>query len=190
MPLHPQAAAFLATWNAVNKRPLENQPLELARAHHKPIVALKTGRSAQGARVATSHTSSLAGADSLYDSLFERHGIARMKSATAFAETLKFLHHGGRRLYAVDQTDALANKIRHEVARLRVPCGGGAVDRVEGVAADDALQRHRQRAGTVGSAIPGVGPDRTQLPRGFTGSALGTDCIARGRRRGHFPRLP
>ena len=42
-----------------------------------------------------SHTSSLAGADTLYDALFERYGIARMKSVTAFVETLKFLHHGG-----------------------------------------------------------------------------------------------
>ena len=61
----------------------------------KPIIALKTGRSEQGAKVAMSHTSSLAGADTLYDALFLRHGIARMKSVTAFVETLKFLHHGG-----------------------------------------------------------------------------------------------
>jgi acetate---CoA ligase (ADP-forming) len=68
---------------------------ELARKHEKPIIALKTGRSEQGAKVTMSHTSSLSGADNLYDALFERHGIARMKSVTAFAETLKFLHHGG-----------------------------------------------------------------------------------------------
>jgi acetyl-CoA synthetase len=53
------------------------------------------GRSEQGAKVAMSHTSSLAGADTLYDALFERYGIARMKSVSAFAETLKFLHNGG-----------------------------------------------------------------------------------------------
>jgi acetate---CoA ligase (ADP-forming) len=68
---------------------------ELARHYKKPIIALKTGRSEQGAKVTMSHTSSLSGADNLYDALFERHGIARMKSVTAFAETLKFLHHGG-----------------------------------------------------------------------------------------------
>lgn len=66
-----------------------------ARAARKPIVALKTGRSAQGAKVAMSHTSSLAGADTLYDALFDRYGIARATSVTAFVETLKFLHHGG-----------------------------------------------------------------------------------------------
>ena len=68
---------------------------EFARTHKKPVIALKTGRSEQGAKVTMSHTSSLSGADNLYDALFERHGIARMKSVTAFAETLKFLHHGG-----------------------------------------------------------------------------------------------
>ena len=66
-----------------------------ARQHRKPIIALKTGRSEQGAKVAMSHTASLAGADTLYDALFERYGIARMKSISAFVETLKFLHHGG-----------------------------------------------------------------------------------------------
>ncbi|MFO1088703.1 MAG: acetate--CoA ligase family protein [Hyphomicrobiales bacterium] len=68
---------------------------QVARDHRKPIVALKTGRSEQGAKVAMSHTSSLAGADSLYDALFDRYGVARMTSVTAFVETLKFLHHGG-----------------------------------------------------------------------------------------------
>ena len=67
----------------------------IARKRKVPIVVLKTGRSEQGARVAMSHTSSLAGADTLYDALFERYGIARMKSVSAFAETLKFLHNGG-----------------------------------------------------------------------------------------------
>lgn len=67
---------------------------EVARAYRKPIVVLKTGRSEQGAKVALSHTSSLAGADTLYDALFERLGVARMTSITAFVEALKFLHFG------------------------------------------------------------------------------------------------
>ncbi|MGH6874863.1 MAG: acetate--CoA ligase family protein, partial [Aestuariivirgaceae bacterium] len=68
---------------------------EVARRSRKPVVALKTGRSEQGARVAMSHTNSLAGSDALYDALFERCGVARVHSITAFVETLKFLHHGG-----------------------------------------------------------------------------------------------
>jgi len=66
-----------------------------ARRAKKPVIALKTGRSEQGAKVAMSHTNSLAGADALYDALFARYGIARVHSITAFVETLKFLHHGG-----------------------------------------------------------------------------------------------
>jgi acyl-CoA synthetase (NDP forming) len=68
---------------------------DAARRNRKPIVALKTGRSEQGAKVTLSHTSSLAGTDALYDALFERCGIARTHSVTAFVETLKLLHHGG-----------------------------------------------------------------------------------------------
>ena len=66
-----------------------------AAAGRKPVVALKTGRSDQGARVAFSHTSSLAGSDALYDALFARRGIARVETVSAFVETLKFLHAGG-----------------------------------------------------------------------------------------------
>jgi acetate---CoA ligase (ADP-forming) len=67
---------------------------EAARIARKPIVVLKTGKSEQGAKVALSHTSSLAGADSMYDALFKRHGVARCTTVTSFVETLKFLHLG------------------------------------------------------------------------------------------------
>ena len=70
---------------------------EQARLRGKPVVMLKTGRSEQGAAVAMSHTSSLAGADSLYDALAARYGVARVHSITAFVETLKFLHTGSLR---------------------------------------------------------------------------------------------
>lgn len=67
----------------------------LARQRRVPIVVLKTGRSEAGARATMSHTSSLAGADTLYDALFRRYGVARVDTPTQLAETLKFLHHGG-----------------------------------------------------------------------------------------------
>ena len=56
-----------------------------------PIVVLKVGRSADATRIAASHTASLAGEDALYDCLFERLGILRVPSLTAFMETLKAL---------------------------------------------------------------------------------------------------
>ncbi|MEM7427535.1 MAG: acetate--CoA ligase family protein [Pseudomonadota bacterium] len=66
-----------------------------ARNLQKPVIALKTGRSEAGARTTRSHTNSLSGADDLYDALFERFGIARLASLSAFLETLTLLHYGG-----------------------------------------------------------------------------------------------
>ena len=56
-----------------------------------PIVVLKAGRSAHGARITMSHTGSLAGSDRLYTALFERLGIARCDTVSQFLETLKFV---------------------------------------------------------------------------------------------------
>ncbi len=57
----------------------------------KPIVAVKVGRSELGAKLAMSHTSSLAGSDKLYDALFERLAIIRVDTLPALLETLKFV---------------------------------------------------------------------------------------------------
>jgi acyl-CoA synthetase (NDP forming) len=51
--------------------------LELAQANHKPIVMMKVGRSEVGARAASSHTASLAGADAIYEGLFRQYGVHR-----------------------------------------------------------------------------------------------------------------
>ena len=46
---------------------------------HKPMLAVKSGRSAEGARAAASHTGSLVGSDSAYDALFHQSGILRVE---------------------------------------------------------------------------------------------------------------
>jgi acetyltransferase len=57
--------------------------IELARqitgeiAHRKPILAIKSGRTTQGAAAARSHTGSLAGSDAVYDAIFAQAGILR-----------------------------------------------------------------------------------------------------------------
>jgi acyl-CoA synthetase (NDP forming) len=66
-----------------------------ARAQGIPIVVIKTGRSAAGAQLALSHTSSLAGSDALYNSLFLRCGIARADDLTTFLDALMLLHVRG-----------------------------------------------------------------------------------------------
>ncbi|MBI5932262.1 MAG: acetate--CoA ligase family protein [Chloroflexi bacterium] len=53
---------------------------------HKPIVALKVGRSASGQRAAASHTGALAGADAAYESAFEKSGVLRAVSAEELFE--------------------------------------------------------------------------------------------------------
>jgi len=46
---------------------------------HKPMLAIKSGRSAEGARAAVSHTGALVGSDSSYDALFHQSGILRVE---------------------------------------------------------------------------------------------------------------
>jgi acetyltransferase len=45
---------------------------------HKPMLCLKSGRSPEGAKAASSHTGSLAGSDSLYDALLVQSGVQRV----------------------------------------------------------------------------------------------------------------
>jgi len=65
---------------------------QVARDLGKAIVALKTGQSEQAQQAAISHTASLAGSDAGANALFDRLGIGRVSSLSAFLETLKLLH--------------------------------------------------------------------------------------------------
>ena len=56
-----------------------------------PIVAIKTGSSAIGNSLVSSHTGSLSGTDEIYNSLFDHLGIIRVTNPHEFLETLKFL---------------------------------------------------------------------------------------------------
>jgi acetyltransferase len=48
-------------------------------ARSKPVVVVKAGRSASGAKAALSHTGALAGADSAYEAAFRRAGVLRVR---------------------------------------------------------------------------------------------------------------
>jgi acetyltransferase len=48
-------------------------------ARSKPVIVVKAGRSATGAKAALSHTGALAGADSAYDAAFRRAGLLRVR---------------------------------------------------------------------------------------------------------------
>ncbi|HEX8666146.1 MAG TPA: bifunctional acetate--CoA ligase family protein/GNAT family N-acetyltransferase [Beijerinckiaceae bacterium] len=62
-----------------------------AAARAKPVVVIKSGRHAQGARAAATHTGALAGADDVYEAAFRRAGLLRvfdLDELFAAAETL------------------------------------------------------------------------------------------------------
>src|SRR6516162_2764646 len=66
-----------------------------AAARIKPVLVLKAGRSKAGARAATSHTGVLAGADAVYDAVFRRAGMLRVRTMAELfdaAETLALTH--------------------------------------------------------------------------------------------------
>ncbi|NJD99857.1 CoA-binding protein [Thermococcus sp. LS1] len=69
----------------------------------KPVIALKSGRTEYGARAASSHTGSLAGADTIYDAVFKQTGVIRAEDfehmfdlAKAFAALKDKLPKGDR----------------------------------------------------------------------------------------------
>jgi len=97
--------------------------IELARQitidakNKKPILAIKSGRTAAGAKAASSHTGSLAGSDNVYDAIFIQAGVMRVETveelfalATAFSQqplpasnrTAIVTNAGGPGIMAVD----------------------------------------------------------------------------------------
>jgi acetyltransferase len=65
-----------------------------AAARGKPVLVVKSGRHAQGAKAALTHTGALAGSDAVYDAAFRRAGLLRVHDLDelfAAAETLGHL---------------------------------------------------------------------------------------------------
>jgi acyl-CoA synthetase (NDP forming) len=79
-------------------------------ARLKPIIILKTGRSAAGAEAALSHTGSLAGEDAVIDAAFRRAGLIRVRNMIELkAACQAFLHFStlkGSRIGVVTATGA------------------------------------------------------------------------------------
>ena len=73
-----------------------------AAARIKPVLVIKSGRHAQGAKAALTHTGALAGSDAVYDAAFRRAGLLRvidLDELFAAAETLgRLTALGGKRL--------------------------------------------------------------------------------------------
>ena len=90
-----------------------------AAARNKPVIVVKAGRYAEGAKAAASHTGALAGADDVYDAAFRRAGMLRVDTT--------------RELFDAAETLARLKPLRGE--RLAIVSNGGG----PAVMATDAL---------------------------------------------------
>ena len=73
----------------------------------KPLVVLKVGRSEIAQRAAVAHTGALAGADAVYDAVFEKYGVIRVHDLDEMLETAEAFARVGRRLPAGDRVGML-----------------------------------------------------------------------------------
>ncbi|MGH8167262.1 MAG: acetate--CoA ligase family protein, partial [Woeseiaceae bacterium] len=62
--------------------------LEKANAQRVPLVALKVGKSERSARLAVSHSGTMAGDDASYEALFDRYGVQRVHDMDELATAL------------------------------------------------------------------------------------------------------
>ncbi len=65
-------------------------------ARIKPVIAIKAGRSAAAAKAASSHTGALAGADGVYDAVFNRCGILRARDLDEIFDAIETLSKPAR----------------------------------------------------------------------------------------------
>lgn len=95
-------------------------------ARRKPIIAVKAGRTADGAKAASSHTAALASSDRFVDALFAQTGIIRVDTLAQFFAVARLLSQqpipggnrvgiltnaGGPAILAVDAAEAAGLKI-------------------------------------------------------------------------------
>ena len=64
-----------------------------AAARSKPVLVIKAGRAAEGARAAASHTGALAGSDDVYDAAIRRAGMLRVCSTEDLFSAVETLAH-------------------------------------------------------------------------------------------------
>ena len=104
-------------------------------ARIKPIIVVKSGRAAEGARAANSHTGALAGADVVYDAAFRRAGMLRVNEVEEL----------------FDAAATLARMAPQLGNRLAIVTNGGGA----GVLATDRLIEEGGKLATLGPDIIG-----------------------------------
>jgi acetyl coenzyme A synthetase (ADP forming)-like protein len=91
-----------------------------------PILAIKSGRTLEGAKAATSHTGALAGSDEVYDSIFMQSGVLRV-------ETIEELFD-----YAIAFAQQPLPQSGDRVSKIAIVTNAGGA----GILATDAAVRH------------------------------------------------
>ncbi len=138
-------------------------------ARRKPIVAVKAGRSASGARAATSHTGALAARDDIVDALFRQAGVIRTDTLEELFDVAMVLaqqpvprgrrvavltNAGGPGILAADACEALGLMLPAlgdaSVAALRalLPAEASVANPIDMIASATAAQ-YEQALGTV-----------------------------------------
>ncbi|WP_299438186.1 GNAT family N-acetyltransferase [uncultured Rhodospira sp.] len=92
---HPDVRAILLYIEAVRDA---RKFMSAARAasRNKPVLAIKSGRVAEGAKAAASHTGALAGADHIYDAAFRRAGVLRVYNLEELFQAVETVAHQRR----------------------------------------------------------------------------------------------
>jgi acetyltransferase len=86
----PSTTAVLLYMEAVtNARKFMSAARACARL--KPVIIIKAGRHAEGAKAAASHTGALAGADAVYDAAFRRAGLLRVRTTEELFDAVETL---------------------------------------------------------------------------------------------------
>ena len=176
-----------------------------AAARIKPVVVVKSGRMAQGAKAAATHTGALAGSDAVYDAAFRRAGILRVSDLRELfdcAETLGrvesppgkrlaiLTNGGGIGVLAVDRLAELGGIPGRDRARdpRKARCGAAA----DMVGFESGRYRRRRRPRALRRGAGGVA-GRSRQRRGSGDERPDRDRTRRRNRRHrdrHRPEVP
>lgn len=114
-----------AYMEAVNDAPALLAALDAARAAGKPVIALKAGRSAVGARAAASHTASLTGDAVVADAVLAEHGVLMVRDAETMMDLAyaasKGIFPARRSLGVITVSGGAGIVICDEAARIGLP---------------------------------------------------------------------
>jgi len=106
----PKTRAIMLYIEAVTE-PRKFMSAARAAARTKPVIVIKSGRTASGAKAASSHTGALAGSDDVYDVAFRRAGMLRVADMDEL----------------FDAVETLGMRVKVEGERLAVLTNGGGL---------------------------------------------------------------